>query len=73
MTKNKDRWLEVSAVSRRLSISESTAYRLIKLGILKGRRVGVRGCLRVSELSICTFEEQRAYAEEFLNVGGERA
>ena len=63
---SKDKWLEVSAVSRRLSISESTAYRLIKLKILQSRRLGVSGCLRVSEKSIRAFEYNRAIGEEFM-------
>lgn len=62
---NDDKWLEVSAVARRLGVSESTAYRLIKNRILRSRRIGVSSCLRVSEKSVNAFENLRTLAEKY--------
>ncbi|MGV0961871.1 MAG: helix-turn-helix domain-containing protein [Limnohabitans sp.] len=57
---SKGKWLEASMVSRRINVSLATVYRLIKSGSLHSTRMGVSGCLRVSEKSIVEFEQHRA-------------
>lgn len=59
----RERWIEVSAVARRLNVSAATVYRLIKVGSLRSTRMGVSRCLRVSERSVGAFETRRASAE----------
>ena len=56
---SKEKWLEVSTVSRRLNVSSATVYRLIKNGSLRIRRLGVSSCIRVSEKSVFEFEHHR--------------
>lgn len=60
---SKDKWIEVSAVARRLNISAATVYRLIKLGSLRSTKMGVSRCLRVSERSVGEFETKRTETE----------
>ena len=57
---SKEKWLEVSKVSRRLTVSSATVYRLVEKKILHGTRFGVSGCLRISEKSVNEFEQHRA-------------
>jgi len=57
---SKEKWLEVSTVSRRLNVSAQTVYRLIKNRSLRSTRLGVSSCLRVSEKSVVEFETHRA-------------
>lgn len=64
MLMNKDKWLEVSAVARRLNVSLATVYRLIGSKMLRSNKMGVSRCLRISERSIADFEKRREYAEE---------
>ena len=61
---SKERWIEVSAVARRLNVSAATVYRLIKVGSLRSTKMGVSRCLRVSEKSVGDFETMRATAEQ---------
>ena len=60
---NKEKWLEVSAVARRLNVSPATVYRLVGAKMLHGRKMGVSGCLRVNIRSVADFEKRREYAE----------
>jgi len=53
------KWLEVSEVSRRLTVSSSTVYRMINLGFLKSGKMGTSRCIRVSEKSVIDFEKRR--------------
>lgn len=61
---NRVKWLEVSAVSRRLNVSAATVYRLIKNKSLHSTRFGVSRCFRVSEKSVVEFEQRRACTME---------
>jgi len=60
---SKDKWIEVSAVARRLNVSAATVYRLIKVGSLRSTKMGVSRCLRVSERSVGAFETRRTAVE----------
>lgn len=44
---NKDRLLDVSQVSSRLSVSRSTVYRLINEGKLPASKTGTVYCIRI--------------------------
>lgn len=61
---SKEKWLEVSAVARRLNVSLATVYRLIGSKMLRSNKMGVSRCLRISASSVAEFERRREYAEE---------
>lgn len=59
----KEKWLPVSVVANRLNVSETTVRRLVSRRYLKGRRVGVRGCIQVCEDSVEVFVKDRVEKE----------
>lgn len=61
---SKDRWIEVSAVARRMNVSAATVYRLVKGGHLRSRKAGPARCIQVSEKSVGDFESRRAAESE---------
>lgn len=58
-----EKWIPVSVVARRLNISSRTVYRLIDEKYLDSRRVGVKGCIQVSEGSVQRFVDERFEVE----------
>jgi excisionase family DNA binding protein len=58
-----DKWIPVSVVAKRLNVSSRTVYRLIDEKHLECRRVGVKGCTQVSEVSVIRFVDQRVEGE----------
>lgn len=59
----KEKWLPVSVVANRLNVSDMTVRRLVGKRLLKGRRVGVTGCVQVSEESVEVFIKDRVEGE----------
>ena len=58
-----EKWIPVSVVAKRLNISARTVYRLIDEKHLDSRRVGVKGCIQVNEISVQRFVVERVEVE----------
>ena len=56
-----EKWVPVSVAAKRLNVSTRTIYRLIDGKYLRGRRVGVKGCIQVRESSLSYFAETRNF------------
>lgn len=58
-----EKWIAVSVVAMKLNVSVATVYRLIDNQTLEVRRVGVKGCIQVSESSVQAFLVARVNGE----------